>query len=73
MSRLPSEAPQPPSISPRCPCWKGVSGKYFVDRREARSSHASYDRAAALGLWELSERMTGLCDPSFLDRAGDRP
>lgn len=35
-----------------------VSGKYFFDRRERRSSPESYDRKVAQGLWEVSERMT---------------
>ncbi|MCC6611965.1 MAG: SDR family oxidoreductase [Anaerolineae bacterium] len=39
---------------------EGVSGKYFVRRREARTSDASYDQAAARRLWEVSARMTGL-------------
>jgi NAD(P)-dependent dehydrogenase (short-subunit alcohol dehydrogenase family) len=37
-----------------------VTGKYFVNRQEARSSPASYDEAAARRLWEESERLTGL-------------
>ena len=39
---------------------EGISGKYFRDCREVRSSKASYDLAAAQRLWELSERMTGV-------------
>ncbi|MBP1704196.1 MAG: short-chain dehydrogenase/reductase, partial [Chloroflexi bacterium] len=31
-----------------------VSGKYFVDEKEARSSPASYDADTALHLWDLS-------------------
>lgn len=38
----------------------GVTGKYFTNRRETRSSPASYDESAARRLWELSERLTGL-------------
>jgi NAD(P)-dependent dehydrogenase (short-subunit alcohol dehydrogenase family) len=38
----------------------GVSGKYFTNRREARSSPASCDRTTARRLWEVSERLTGL-------------
>ena len=37
-----------------------VSGKYFVDEKEARSSPASYDADTAMRLWELSAGMTGL-------------
>ena len=39
---------------------EGVTGKYFVSEKETRSSAASYDRAAAQQLWQLSEQMTGL-------------
>ncbi len=34
-----------------------VSGTYWVKRRAARSSAASYDEEAARRLWELSERL----------------
>ena len=37
-----------------------VSGKYFNNRREIRSSPASYDEATARRLWEVSERLTGI-------------
>jgi retinol dehydrogenase-12 len=36
-----------------------VSGKYFRDCREIRSSAASYDEEAARRLWEVSARLTG--------------
>jgi NAD(P)-dependent dehydrogenase (short-subunit alcohol dehydrogenase family) len=39
---------------------EGVTGKYFDDRqREIPSSQASYDRAAQLRLWQVSEQLTG--------------
>lgn len=38
----------------------GVTGKYFFDLKPRRSSEASYDESLAAGLWNLSERMTGL-------------
>ncbi|HUF36498.1 MAG TPA: SDR family oxidoreductase [Gemmatimonadales bacterium] len=37
-----------------------VTGKYFTNRRETRSSPASYDQATARRLWDVSERLTGL-------------
>jgi len=37
-----------------------VSGRYFVKRRPARTSAASYDQAAQEQLWQLSEQLTGL-------------
>ncbi len=39
---------------------EGVSGKYFVNKRETRSSSQSYDTAIAKGLWQVSETMVGL-------------
>jgi NAD(P)-dependent dehydrogenase (short-subunit alcohol dehydrogenase family) len=38
----------------------GVTGKYFVRRRETRSSAESYDREAARRLWDVSARMVGV-------------
>jgi NAD(P)-dependent dehydrogenase (short-subunit alcohol dehydrogenase family) len=37
---------------------EGITGKYFVDRREERTSDESYDRAAAARLWKVSEELT---------------
>ena len=37
---------------------RGVTGKYFVSRREKRPSRAALDDAAALRLWQISEAMT---------------
>lgn len=42
------------------PAVAGVSGKYFMNSKERRSSKASYDEAAARRLWEISAQMTGL-------------
>lgn len=40
---------------------EGVTGKYFDDhQREVPASKASYDRAAQLRLWQVSEQLTGL-------------
>lgn len=39
---------------------EGVTGKYFVNQKETRSSFLSQDEAAAKKLWEVSARMTGL-------------
>ncbi len=38
----------------------GVSGKYFVNKRDVRSSPRSYDEAVATTLWQTSEAMAGL-------------
>jgi retinol dehydrogenase-14 len=39
---------------------EGVTGKYFVGRREERTSDESYDREVAARLWKVSEELTGL-------------
>lgn len=39
---------------------EGVTGKYFVKKKPAQSSKASYDEDAARRLWEISEEMTEL-------------
>jgi NAD(P)-dependent dehydrogenase (short-subunit alcohol dehydrogenase family) len=39
---------------------EGVTGRYFVDCTETRSSEASYDRATASRLWRVSEELTGI-------------
>jgi NAD(P)-dependent dehydrogenase (short-subunit alcohol dehydrogenase family) len=40
----------------------GVSGKYFVNRRPARSNDESYDTAVATRLWKVSEELTAASD-----------
>jgi NAD(P)-dependent dehydrogenase (short-subunit alcohol dehydrogenase family) len=37
---------------------KNVSGKYFNQRKEVRSSNQTYDHEAAQRLWKISEEMT---------------
>jgi NAD(P)-dependent dehydrogenase (short-subunit alcohol dehydrogenase family) len=39
---------------------EGVTGKYFVNKRPARSNKQSYDEAAAKRLWEISNDLTGM-------------
>jgi len=39
---------------------EGVSGQYFANQRPKRSSKASYDRAAAARLWDVSAELVGL-------------
>jgi retinol dehydrogenase 14 len=38
---------------------EGVTGKYFIKKKQAQSSKQSYDAAAAKRLWEVSEKLTG--------------
>ena len=40
------------------PAVEGVSGRYFVNRREARSSEESYNPGVAARLWKVSEELT---------------
>ncbi|MEO9363604.1 MAG: SDR family oxidoreductase [Nitrososphaera sp.] len=39
---------------------EGVSGEYFVKRKQARASDPAYDCDAAERLWSASEKLTGL-------------
>ncbi len=39
---------------------EGVSGKYFIKRKEARSSKETYDEAAQQRLWQLCAELTKL-------------
>jgi retinol dehydrogenase 12 len=39
---------------------EGVSGTYFVNKREVRSSPQSYDAAIGKALWHVSEAMVGV-------------
>lgn len=39
---------------------EGVTGKYFDNKKEKRSSKSTYDEALAERLWVLSEELTGL-------------
>lgn len=36
-----------------------VTGKYFVDEKEAKTTDAALDAEAAKKLWEYSEELTG--------------
>jgi NAD(P)-dependent dehydrogenase (short-subunit alcohol dehydrogenase family) len=41
---------------------EGVTGKYFVQKKEARSSDVSYDVEDARRLWQVSLELTGLAE-----------
>jgi hypothetical protein len=45
------------------PALAGVSGRYFASSREARTSRAARDDAAAARLWALSEELCGVAAP----------
>jgi NAD(P)-dependent dehydrogenase (short-subunit alcohol dehydrogenase family) len=44
------------------PAVDGLTGRYFKNCREARSSRVTYDVALARRLWDVSARMTGVSD-----------
>lgn len=39
---------------------EGVSGKYFDDKKEKRSSEESYDEGKAAALWDLTAKLVGI-------------
>jgi NAD(P)-dependent dehydrogenase (short-subunit alcohol dehydrogenase family) len=58
---------RPPSKGAETVVWlstapqlNGVTGKYFCDKKEIRSSELSHDSMLARRLWEVSAKMTGL-------------
>lgn len=51
---------------------EGVSGKYFNNEKQiVLSSAASYDKTAALRLWQVSGELTGREEAAFATSAGD--
>ena len=48
---------------------EGVSGRYFNQCRQIRSSEASYDETAAAKLWQVSERLSGV---SWTEACGEQ-
>ena len=38
----------------------GITGKYFVKKKEERSSKRSHDQTTAKRLWEVSSKLTGI-------------
>jgi NAD(P)-dependent dehydrogenase (short-subunit alcohol dehydrogenase family) len=64
MTRLFSSAPEKGAQTviylASSPDVANVSGKYFVKKAEAESSHESYDEGVAQRLWQISRELTGL-------------
>jgi hypothetical protein len=56
--RSPEKGSQTSVYLASSPDVEGVSGRYFADCGEKRSSAVSYDRDAQRRLWEISERIT---------------
>jgi NAD(P)-dependent dehydrogenase (short-subunit alcohol dehydrogenase family) len=57
--KSPEEGAETPIFLARSPEVAGVSGKYFEEKGQKRSSDASYDKSAWKKLWEISEELTG--------------
>jgi NAD(P)-dependent dehydrogenase (short-subunit alcohol dehydrogenase family) len=63
MGITPEEGAQTSILLASEPELEEVTGKYFYQMREARSSRASHDEAAARRLWEISEELTRVTFP----------
>ncbi len=59
-AKRPEEGPETSIYLAGSPDVAEVSGKYFIDEKQVRSSPASYKEEDARRLWEISESMTGL-------------
>lgn len=59
-ARSPQKGAETPLYLASSPEVKGVTGKYFIDKKPVRSSEASYDQNAAQRLWEISETLCNL-------------
>jgi NAD(P)-dependent dehydrogenase (short-subunit alcohol dehydrogenase family) len=57
--RSPARAAETPVYLAGSPDVEGVTGRYFADRREKRTSKASYDTAIAGRLWQVSADLVG--------------
>ncbi len=64
VTRIAGISPEKGALSPlylaSSPDLEGITGQYFVNRKEVRSSSVSYDRTAARRLWQVSAQLTGL-------------
>jgi retinol dehydrogenase 14 len=56
----PEKGAETPVFLASSPEVEGVTGKYFEDKKEKRSSSESYDEALAAKLWDLSAKTVGL-------------
>jgi NAD(P)-dependent dehydrogenase (short-subunit alcohol dehydrogenase family) len=56
----PAQGADTPLYLATSPEVEGVSGKYFVKRRETPSPQLSYDEDVARKLWDVSAQITGL-------------
>ena len=54
----PEKGAETPIYLASSPEVEGISGKYFIKKKETRSSEETYDEEAAKRLWEISAEMT---------------
>ena len=64
IARTPEQGAETSIYLASSPLVEGVSGQYFFDRTEKKSSKESYDTAIARRLWEVSAQMTNSTMPS---------
>jgi retinol dehydrogenase-14 len=62
LQKTPEEAAEASVYIATSPALEGVSGRFFIDKRERRTSEATYDRALAQRLWTISAELTGQVD-----------
>ncbi|HEX8431980.1 MAG TPA: SDR family NAD(P)-dependent oxidoreductase [Longimicrobium sp.] len=60
--RTPEQGAATPIFLATSPTAEGVTGKYWIDCKQADPAPAALDDAAAARLWQWSERMTGITD-----------
>lgn len=60
MGRSPQEGAETSIYLASSPEVKGITGKYWVDKRQKSSNKASYDQVTQKRLWEVSEELCGL-------------
>ena len=59
-AKSPKKGAETPMHLASSPNVAGISGQYFIDKKEVRSSPESYDSVAAERLWIVSEELSGL-------------
>jgi hypothetical protein len=59
-AKSPKEGAVTPIYLASSPDVAGISGQYFIDKKEVPSSLESYDAVTAERLWKVSEELCGL-------------
>jgi NAD(P)-dependent dehydrogenase (short-subunit alcohol dehydrogenase family) len=65
LGKSPAKGAETPLYLAASPEVEGITGKYFVKKRQAATSPESYDREAARRLWQVSEELSGLRMPPY--------